>query len=75
MIMKYAHQREIPLDSEALDVCQRAFDATLIKLDITREHQESEVIAAFVIKLYQQGVHEEEKLFQLAMAASASLDV
>ncbi|MDL2408614.1 hypothetical protein PY650_23795 [Rhizobium calliandrae] len=45
----------------------------MIKLEITREHQEAETIAALIIKLYQQGIRDEEKLFQLAVTASDTL--
>ncbi|MBB5577988.1 MULTISPECIES: hypothetical protein [Rhizobium] len=61
------------MDSQALGVCQCAFDAILAELGINREHEKAEAIAALVIKLYQQGVHDEKKLFELGMTASASL--
>ncbi|AYG64174.1 hypothetical protein CCGE525_36085 (plasmid) [Rhizobium jaguaris] len=73
MISRYVHERDIPLDSQALGTCQRAFDAILAELSISREHERAENIAAFVIKLYQQGIHDEEKLFQLGITASGNL--
>jgi hypothetical protein len=42
-------------------------------LGIDREHEKAEDIAAFVIKLYQQGVHDERKLYELAMAGASNL--
>ncbi|WP_168879268.1 hypothetical protein [Rhizobium sp. P28RR-XV] len=61
------------LDSEALGTCQRVFDAILAELSINREYEKAEDIAAFVIKLYQQGVHNEKKLFELGMSATVHL--
>lgn len=73
MVFRYARTRDISLDSQALDTCQRAFDSILFESGICREHEKAGDIAAFVIKLYQQGVHDERKLFELGMAAAGNL--
>ncbi|GAC1045143.1 hypothetical protein [Rhizobium sp. No.120] len=73
MVFRYSRTRDISLDSQALGICQRAFDSILSELGIDREHEKAEDIAAFVIKLYQQGVHDERKLFELGMAATGKL--
>jgi hypothetical protein len=74
MIARHAHQRDIPLDSKALGICQCALDAALTELNITREHEDAETLASLIIKFYQQGIHDQEKLFHLAMAASEHLN-
>ncbi|MFB2567411.1 hypothetical protein [Rhizobium sp. IMFF44] len=73
VVNRYSRTRDVSLDSEALDACQRAFDAILAELSINHEHGKAEDIAAFVIKLYQQGVHDEKKLFELGLTATDHL--
>lgn len=73
MVFRYSRTRDVSLDAQALDICQRAFDSILVELGIDREHEKAEDIAAFVIKLYQQGVHDERKLYELAMAGASNL--
>ena len=73
VVNRYSRTRDMSLDPEALGICQRVFDAILAELSINREGERAEDIAAFVIKLYQQGVHDERKLFELGMSAAAHL--
>ena len=73
MVNRYSPTRDMSLDSEALGTCQYVFDAILAELSINREAEKAEDIAAFAIKLYQQGVHDEKKLFELGMSAADNL--
>ena len=73
MVNRYSRTRDVSLDAEALGTCQRAFDAILDELSINREHGKAEDIAALIIKLYQQGVHDEKKLFELGTTATDHL--
>ncbi|UWU25981.1 MULTISPECIES: hypothetical protein [unclassified Rhizobium] len=75
MIARFVHERDIPLGSEALGTCQVAFDAVLAALEIKREHEKADVVAALIVNLYQQGIHDGEKLFELVMTASANLKI
>lgn len=75
MIARFVHERDIPLGPEALSTCQAAFDAVLSKLEIEREHEKADVVAALIVSLYQQGIHDEEKLFDLVMTASAKFKI
>ncbi|MDL2410128.1 hypothetical protein PY650_31840 [Rhizobium calliandrae] len=65
MIKEYLSKHDMALDSTDLDICQRAFDAILIKRNIARDTEEAEQIAAMVIELYRQGVHDENQLVKL----------
>ncbi|NTI78234.1 hypothetical protein [Rhizobium rhizogenes] len=69
MIRKYLSNHEHPLVSADLDICQGAFDALLIELDIAKDTEEAERAAAIIIELYQQGVHDEHQLVVLAGGA------
>ncbi|MBB3452611.1 hypothetical protein FHT86_000867 [Rhizobium sp. BK313] len=59
MISKYLGKLGIVLDSTDLAVCQRAFDAVLLKWNIARDTEDAEQTAATIIALYQQGIHDE----------------
>lgn len=69
MIRRYLSKHDHPLDSLDLDLCQRAFDALLVELNIRRDSEEAEHAAAMIIELYRQGIHDER---QLAILASES---
>jgi hypothetical protein len=73
MIRKYLTSHEHPLQSADLDICQRAFDALLIELDIAKDTEEAERVAAVIIELYQQGVHDEHQLLVLAGGARGKI--
>jgi len=73
VVNRYSRTRDVSLDPDALGTCQRAFDAILTELAISREDGKAEDIAAFIIKLYQQGVHDQEKLFEMGMTAATNL--
>ncbi|MBB4571195.1 hypothetical protein GGE67_004716 [Rhizobium leucaenae] len=49
MISRYLSDRNIALDSVDLDICQRAFEAILLKRNIARESEEGEQLAAMII--------------------------
>lgn len=69
MIRRYLSNHGHPLESADLDICQRAFNALLIELDIAKDTEEAERVAAVIIELYQQGVHDEHQLAVLAGGA------
>ena len=60
MIRRYLSKHDHPLDS--LDLCQRAFDALLIELKLRKDSEEAERVAAMIIELYRQGIHDERQL-------------
>ncbi|WFU04802.1 hypothetical protein QA648_29020 (plasmid) [Rhizobium sp. CB3171] len=65
MISRYLSKRDLALDSIDLDICQRAFDAILLKRNITRESEEGEEVAAMIIELFREGIHDEDQLVAL----------
>ncbi|WFU05707.1 hypothetical protein QA648_21275 (plasmid) [Rhizobium sp. CB3171] len=65
MIRRYLSKRDFALDSIDLDTCQRAFDAILLKRNIERESEEGELVAAMIIELFREGVHDEQQLVDL----------
>jgi len=70
MIRRYISQHDMALDSRDLAICQRAFDAILLKRNIQRDSEEAERVAAMIIALYRQGVHDENQLVTLADPAA-----
>jgi hypothetical protein len=62
MIRRYLSKHDYPLDSLDLNLCQRAFDALLVELKLAKESEEAERVAATIIELYRQGVHDERQL-------------
>ncbi|HEX8044810.1 hypothetical protein [Rhizobium sp.] len=62
MIRRYLSKHDHPLDSLDLDLCQRAFDALLVELKLARDSEEAERVAAMIIELYRQGIHDERQL-------------
>ncbi|WFU11587.1 hypothetical protein QA646_24675 (plasmid) [Rhizobium sp. CB3090] len=65
MISRYLSKRDLALDSVDLDTCQRAFDAILLKRNIARESEEGEQVAAMIIELFREGIHDEQQLVVL----------
>ncbi|AVA24901.1 hypothetical protein [Rhizobium sp. NXC24] len=65
MTSRYLSERDFALDSIDLDTCQRAFDAILLKRNITRESEEGEEVAAIIIELFREGIHDEHELVAL----------
>lgn len=65
VIKEYLSKHDMALDSTDLNICQHAFDAILLKLNIARNTEDAEKIAAMVIELYRQGVHDENQLVKL----------
>jgi hypothetical protein len=68
MIRSVLSRQDIYLDSNDLGICQQAFDAILVELDIANKSEEAERAAAIIIQLYRQGIHDERQLFMLASA-------
>ena len=66
MISKYVGKLGAVLDSKDLAICQSAFDTILLKWNIARDTEDAEQTAATIIALYQQGIHDEDKLVTLA---------
>ncbi|NTF84427.1 hypothetical protein [Rhizobium rhizogenes] len=62
MIRRYLSKHDHPLDSLDLDLCQRAFDALLVELKLAKDSEEAERVAAMIIELYRQGIHDERQL-------------
>ncbi|MBM7044939.1 hypothetical protein [Rhizobium lusitanum] len=62
MFRKYTNTSDQPLTSVDLDLCQRAFDAALFELNIDKESEEAERVAAVIITLFQHGVSNERHL-------------
>jgi len=73
MIRRYLSKHDHPLDSLDLDLCQRAFDALLVELNIRRDSVEAEHAAAMIIELYRQGIHDERQLAILAGDTGAKM--
>lgn len=73
MFSKYMRKYNQPLDSSDLDICQRAFDTSLFQLNIDKDSEEAERLAAMIIKLFQQGVHNERQLAALVSASRGRL--
>jgi hypothetical protein len=69
MIRRYLSKHDYPLDSLDLNLCQRAFDALLVELKLTKDSEEAERMAALIIELYRQGIHDERQLAVLAGGA------
>lgn len=68
MLRRYTSIRDQPLTSEDLDICQRAFDTALFELNIDKENEEAERVAAIIIALFRQGVCDERHLIALVSA-------
>lgn len=66
MIRRYLSKHDCPLDSLDLNLCQRAFDALLVELKLERDSEEAERMAALIIELYRQGIHDEHQLAIMA---------
>lgn len=62
MIRRYLSKHDYPLDSLDLNLCQRAFDDLLVELKLEKDSEEAERVAAMVIELYRQGIHDERQL-------------
>ncbi len=58
-----------PLEPEELDLLQRVFDATSAEVGIEKKSRQAEGLAATLLKLFQSGVRDEQKL-QVAVATN-----
>jgi hypothetical protein len=65
MIQRYLNKHDYPLDSLDLNLCQRTFDALLVELKLSKDSEEAERVAAMIIELYRQGIHDERQLAML----------
>jgi hypothetical protein len=62
MIRRFASTLDLFLDAKDLNICQRAFDAILVEMNVTRDTFEAERAAAIIINLYRQGIHDEAQI-------------
>jgi hypothetical protein len=69
MSKRFVSKHDEPLTSEDLEVCQKAFEAVLTKLNVEKDCEEAQRAAAIVIELYRQGIHDEIQLANLASVA------
>ena len=67
------HRHDEPLTSEDLAKCEIILEEFCSANKITRASDEAERVAAIIIKLYQQGVHELHHLRPLVDAAQGIL--
>lgn len=66
-------QRDVPLTSEDLNVCNVVLDRLVRKLDIATDKENVASLAAIIIELFRQGVHDPEQLQLLAGAARGQI--
>ncbi len=69
MIERHIRGRDLPMTSEDLAICQRVLDAVKAEFQLDRDDEETARIAAVVIELYRQGVHNFDQLKVLVSAA------
>jgi hypothetical protein len=67
------HRHDEPLTSEDLAKCQLILEEFCTLNNVTLPSEEAERVAAIVIELYQQGVHELHQLRPLVDAARGAL--
>ncbi len=66
MTERFVSKYDEPLTSNDLDICQRALDEILTRLEIGKDTEEAQRAAAIVTELYRQGVHQATQLVELA---------
>lgn len=69
MVQKIIKKPQAPLDSRDLEICQYVFDDLRTMVDVPRNSEEGERIAAIVVELYRQGVRNPERLTTMVLAA------
>lgn len=74
MIDRRISRRDEPLLTEDLAICQEAFDKIIAELGMDRDGDEAERLAAVILELYREGVHDADKLITLAGTANGRLD-
>ena len=57
-----SNQRDVPLTSDDLNVCNLVLDRLVKKLGIARDKDSVASLAAIIIELFRQGVHDVEQL-------------
>ncbi|WP_245441531.1 hypothetical protein [Rhizobium vallis] len=69
MVQTIIKKSQAPLDSRDLEICQDVFDDLRTMADVPRNSEEAERIAAIVVEIYRQGVHNPEHLKTIVQAA------
>ncbi|TKT58000.1 hypothetical protein [Rhizobium sp. LC145] len=64
-----AERSSAPFESRDLQICQRVFDSIRTKINIAKDCEEAERIAAITVELYRQGVRDPDHLETLVAAA------
>ena len=67
-----APQTDLPLCSDDLRVCQRIFDIVRIEVGIPPGNSKQDLLAADIIRFYQQGIRNEQQLLILARTSAGS---
>lgn len=62
-------ERDLPMTSEDLALCQRVLDAVKAEFQLETDDEETSRAAAIIIELYRQGVHNFDQLKVLVFAA------
>lgn len=62
-------ERDLPMTSEDLAICQRVLDAVRAEFQLDEDDEETSRAAAIIIELYRQGVHNVDQLRVLVFAA------
>ena len=68
-----SNQRDLPLTSDDLNVCNLVLDRLVKKLGIASDKDSVASLAAIIIELFRQGVHDVEQLELLAGATRGQL--
>ena len=68
-----AYQRDVPLTSNDLNVCNLVLDRLVKRLGIASDKDNVASLAAIIIELFRQGVHDVEQLELLAGATRGQL--
>lgn len=73
MIERHIRGRDLPMTSEDLAICQDVLDAVKAEFQLDRDDEETARIAAVIIELYRQGVHNFNQLKVLVFAAGGKI--
>ncbi|AHG49152.1 hypothetical protein RLEG12_09425 (plasmid) [Rhizobium leguminosarum bv. trifolii CB782] len=74
MVQTIIKKSQAPFDSRDLEICQHVFDDLSTMADVPRNSEEAERIAAIVVELYRQGVHNPEHLKTMVQGARGLLE-
>lgn len=71
MIERHIRGRDHPMTSEDLAICRRVLDAVMAEFQLDQDGEEAAHIAAVIIELFREGVHNFDHLKVLAFAAKS----